>query len=189
MKTPQRLREAPDELPRPSAGEQAEGGLQEVLQPQAQRRLALLACQEATVSLSQGSLLRRLLLMIPFAFVSLEMLLLLLRIIVLMIPFCFGPIFCSLLWSVYLKLKNRQQMLNNYRMVQLMVMCGFWFMLVLKLWCLFEGLVVVESCFVMWCEALCTSIFSAISWFTGSVKQSVCKSWFHYTWRHNILAW
>ena len=97
METPQRLREAPDVLPRPSAGEQAEGGLHEVLQPQARRRLALLACQEATVSLSRGSLLRRLLLMIPFAFVSLEMLLLLLRIIVLMIPFCFGPIFCSLL--------------------------------------------------------------------------------------------
>jgi len=50
METPQRLREAPDVLPRPSAGEQAEGGLQEVLQPQAQRRLALLACQEATVN-------------------------------------------------------------------------------------------------------------------------------------------
>ena len=50
METPQRLREAPDVLPRPSAGEQAEGGLQEVLQPQAQRRLALLARQEATVN-------------------------------------------------------------------------------------------------------------------------------------------
>jgi len=89
METPQRLREAPDVLPRPSAGEQAEGGLQEVLQPQAQRRLALLACQEATVSLSRGSLLRRLLV--------LEMLVLLLHIIILMIPFCFSPIFCSLL--------------------------------------------------------------------------------------------
>ena len=138
MKTPQRLREAPDELPRPSAGEQAEGGLQEVLQPQARRCLALLACQEATVSLSRGSLLRRLLL--------LEMLVLLLHIIILMIPFCFSPIFCSLLWSVYLKVQNHQQMLNHYRMVRLIVMCGLLFMLLLKLWCL----VVVESC--LWCD-------------------------------------
>ena len=67
METPQRLREEPDVLPRPSAGEQAEGGLQEVLQPQARRCLALLACQEATVSLSRGSLLRRLLLLIFFS--------------------------------------------------------------------------------------------------------------------------
>jgi len=64
----------PDDLPRPSAGEQAEGGLQEVLQPQAQRRLALLACQEATVnSLSLKKKkeatvnLRRLLLLIFFS--------------------------------------------------------------------------------------------------------------------------
>ena len=62
----------PDDLPRPSAGEQAEGGLQEVLQPQAQRRLALLACQEATVnSLSKKKEatvnLRRLLLLIFFS--------------------------------------------------------------------------------------------------------------------------
>ena len=63
----------PDDLPHPSAGEQAEGGLQEVLQPQAQRRLALLACQEATVnslSLKKKEAtvnLRRLLLLIFFS--------------------------------------------------------------------------------------------------------------------------
>lgn len=140
---PQGLREAPDELPRPGAREQAECGVPEVLQPQARRRLTLITFQEAAVSLSRGSLL-----LLIFSLCLLDML------FAAAVyhrfdgtPFRSGPVFCSWLWylsksvcwSVYL---DRRQMLNDYRSVRLIVcvysMSFGLFMPVVKMWCLLK---------------------------------------------------